>query len=299
MRRSNAGAAGAALLMLVGMGAWTPMHAQGVPVPIQDLPLGKDVGLPTGQSVTPAYEGWYPNSDGSYSIVFGYYSRNSEDTLEIPIGDKNVVEGVPDGGKVIAQPSEFLPGRHFGVFAIHVPSDFDGEVTWTLEDDGQTFAIPGGLNPLWKTDAVNGDAMGNHPPQVRFAANGPTGAGPMGIMDDRTLTAQVGQPLEITVWGSDDGVGEQMPGERSKEPLPFHWLKQSGPGEVTFSPVDVKIPVEGGSATTSAVFGAPGSYVLRVRANDASGVVGGGQAQCCWTNGYVKVNVTGGSRRSQ
>lgn len=299
MRRSTAEAAGAVLLLLSGMGAWSPAHAQGVPLPIQDLPLGKDIGLPSGQTVTPAYEGWYPNADGSYSIVFGYYSRNSEDTLEIPIGANNTVEGVPPGGKVIAQPTEFEPGRHFGVFAVHVPSDFDGEVTWTLKNQGQTFAIPGGLNPLWKTDAVDGDAMGNHPPQIRFAQNGPTGEGPMGIMVDETLTTQVGQPLELTVWAKDDGVSEQMPGERSTDPLPIHWMKQSGPGEVTFSPVDSEIPVDGGSAKTEATFSAPGSYVLRVRANDASGVVGGGQSQCCWTNGYVKVNVNGGARRSQ
>lgn len=84
------------------------------------------------------------------------------------------------------------------------------------------------------------------------------------------------------------------------EPRPFqiHWLKHSGPGSVTFSPQDAEIPVDGGSATTEAVFSAPGEYMLRVRANDASGVVGGGHAQCCWTNGYVQVNVTDGSTRS-
>ncbi len=39
-------------------------------------------------------------------------------------------------------------------------------------------------------------------------------------------------------------------------------------------------------------FSAPGDYMLRVRANDASGVSGAGHAQCCWTNGFVKVTVT-------
>jgi hypothetical protein len=29
-----------------------------------------------------------------------------------------------------------------------------------------------------------------------------------------------------------------------------------------------------------------------VRANDASGVANAGHAQCCWTNGFVKVTVT-------
>ena len=35
-----------------------------------------------------------------------------------------------------------------------------------------------------------------------------------------------------------------------------------------------------------------GDYVLRVRANDASGVANAGHAQCCWANGFVKVTVT-------
>jgi hypothetical protein len=48
-----------------------------------------------------------------------------------------------------------------------------------------------------------------------------------------------------------------------------------------------------GKATTSVTFSAPGEYVLRVRANDASGVSGAGHAQCCWSNGFVKVTVTG------
>jgi hypothetical protein len=41
-----------------------------------------------------------------------------------------------------------------------------------------------------------------------------------------------------------------------------------------------------------ATFSAPGEYVVRVRANDASGVAGAGHAQCCWTNGFIKVTVT-------
>src|ERR1044072_7328788 len=44
---------------------------------------------PSGQTVTPVYEGWYRNSDGSYSLSFGYYNRNSRETLDIPVGDDN------------------------------------------------------------------------------------------------------------------------------------------------------------------------------------------------------------------
>ena len=70
------------------------------------------------------------------------------------------------------------------------------------------------------------------------------------------------------------------------------WFKHQGPGDVTFSEGSSRVPVAGAEATTMATFSAPGDYMLRVRANDASGVSGAGHAQCCWTNGFVKVTVT-------
>jgi hypothetical protein len=39
------------------------------------LPL--DPRHDTGQSITPAYEGWYKNADGSFTLLVGYYNRNS------------------------------------------------------------------------------------------------------------------------------------------------------------------------------------------------------------------------------
>lgn len=40
---------------------------------------------------------------------------------------------------------------------------------------------------------------------------------------------------------------------------------------------------------TTATFSEPGEYVLRVFANDRSG---GRGSQCCWTNAFVRVNVS-------
>jgi hypothetical protein len=59
---------------------------------------------------------------------------------------------------------------------------------------------------------------------------------------------------------------------------------------VTFEPATGRVAATGGEVATRATFTAPGSYVLRVRAND-SGVANAGHAQCCWTNGFVKVAV--------
>src|SRR3954464_6356975 len=75
----------------------------------------------SGQSVTPAFEGWYKNADGSYSISFGYYNRNSEEAVEIPIGPDNFIS---PGDRNQGQPTHFEPKRHWGVFAVKVPADF-------------------------------------------------------------------------------------------------------------------------------------------------------------------------------
>src|SRR5262245_34685396 len=74
-----------------------------------------------GASVTPAYEGWYQNADGSYSMLVGYFNRNSKQPLDVPVGLSNKIEpGDPDQG----QPTHFEPGRQWGVFVVRVPKDF-------------------------------------------------------------------------------------------------------------------------------------------------------------------------------
>ena len=86
----------------------------------------------SGQSVTGAFEGWFPNPDGSFSLLIGYYNRNQKQTLEIPAGPNNRIEpGGPDQG----QPTHFLAGRQWGVFTVTVPKDFgENKLTWTLVD---------------------------------------------------------------------------------------------------------------------------------------------------------------------
>jgi hypothetical protein len=68
------------------------------------------------------------------------------------------------------------------------------------------------------------------------------------------------------------------------------WFKHQGAGTVRFEDATPEVGSDG-KASTVARFSEPGSYLLRVRANDASGVTGAGHAQCCWSNGFVKVNV--------
>lgn len=254
------------------------------------VPLGIQSAF--GQTVTPVFEGWYQNLDGTYSVSFGYFNRNFEEVLEIPLGPNNVIEpGDFDG----VQPTEFHSRRHWGVFVVKVPEDFgDREVNWTLKVRGKTFTIPGNLHRDWEIDALEGEAgSGNTPPVLRFTADGPQGAGPAGVVSG-TRTAVVGQPLQITVWASDDGraSGNVARTGGVGEPVNLTWFKHQGPGDVEFSEPTAKVDATGGEVTVDITFSEPGEYTLRVRANDASGVAGAGHAQCCWTNGFVKVEVT-------
>jgi len=81
----------------------------------------------SGQNVYPAFEGWYQNADGTYTLLIGYYNRNKKQTLDIPIGPENRIEpGGPDQG----QPTHFVVGRGWGTISIKVPKDFgDKKVT--------------------------------------------------------------------------------------------------------------------------------------------------------------------------
>jgi hypothetical protein len=245
----------------------------------------------SGRSVTPVFEGWYINPDGTYSISFGYFNRNSEEVIEIPVGNDNAIEpGGPDQG----QPSRFHPRRHWGVFAVKVPADFgERKLTWTLKVRGETFAISGSLHRDWQIDALEGEAgSDNTPPSVRFDAAGPEGRGPLGVTVG-PLAANVGVPLVVNIWVTDDGKSPAISTGATREaaPVTLTWFKHQGPGDVTFKPATSRLTPTGGTATVAATFSAPGAYILRVRAND-SAVAGAGHAQCCWTNGFVKVSVS-------
>jgi hypothetical protein len=253
----------------------------------QQLPLAPTKA--SGQGVTPAFEGWYRNPDGTFSISFGYFNRNAQETIDIPIGPDNFVE---PGNRDQGQPTHFAPRRHWGVFAVKVPANFgDKKVIWTLKFRGETWAIPGSLHPNWEIDALEEAGAGNTPPKVRFSADGPEGAGPFGVTG-APLTTSVGKPLTVSVWAKDDAkVVSAISGARRGPPVTLTWFKHQGPGSVTFTPVSPTAAADG-LATTTATFSEPGTYLLRVRANDASGVASAGHAQCCWSNGFVKVTVT-------
>ena len=272
----------AAVISFVAVASTAPSTAQLALAPVRG----------SGQTATPVFEGWYKNADGTFSLSFGYFNRNSEEILDIPVGPDNFID---PGNLNQGQPTRFHPRRHWGVFAVTVPADFGRKrIVWTLKIRGETFAIPGSLKPDWLIDALEGEvSSGNTPPVLSFTRNGPKGLGPGGISIG-PITATVGRPLRLTAWVSDDGTpaGNVRRLSASNMPVTLTWFKHQGQGDVTFDkPTAEVIPPEEQVATT-AIFDSPGKYVLRLRANDASGVSHAGHAQCCWTNGFVKVTVS-------
>jgi hypothetical protein len=192
------------------------------------------------------------------------------------------------GAQNQGQPTHFQPRRHWGVFAVKVPATFGetAEVTWTLKFRGTIYAIPGRLHANWQIDALEGEAGANNTPPVVKIAGGPESRGPGGAMAG-PLAATVGQPLALTAWAADDGRG----GGRGAAMVSLAWFKHQGPGQVTFAEPAGRAAASGADVATTATFSAPGTYILRVRANDVSGVANAGHAQCCWTNGFVRVVV--------
>ncbi len=105
---------------------------------------------------------------------------------------------------------------------------------------------------------------------------------------DRTLQANVGVPVEVEFWASDERSVRASP----PVALGVTWNKHQGPGSVTFNQRTGSIPVEGeGRSAVMATFDTPGEYMLRVRVDNHRAPDSTPADQCCWTNGYVRVNV--------
>jgi hypothetical protein len=264
----------------IGAGAQAPQTA---------LPL--DPQRERGASITPAYEGWFENADGSFGILLGYYNRNSKEPLDIPIGPNNkITPGLPDQG----QPTHFEIGRQWGVFVIKVPKDFGTKtISWTIVANGESQTIPFTLNKGYPISPYEELGMHNKPPVLAFSEGGAKVTGPpLGV--SASYTGDVKQPIAMPMWVEDPkapGGSEGLLGRGftpSVASVSLH--KFRGPGTVTFDKARTSVTKQGEKISPTATFDTAGDYTLRVQANDESGE-GGGGFQCCWTNTYVKVTV--------
>lgn len=245
-----------------------------------------------GQSVIAAFEGWYLNADGSFTLLVGYFNRNLKEALDIPIGANNRIEpGGPDYG----QPTHFMPRRQWGVFTIKVPKDFgDKRLTWTIVANGQSTSIPVGVIKGYQVEPFKEAAQGNEPPRIQFDGKGQTFSGPpAGIA--ATMAAVAGQPMTINATATDGEANDPdlSPIQLKQPAVTSSWSKYRGPGDVTFSNARPSVGTDG-KVTTTATFSQAGEYIIRAQVNDRSGE-GGAGFQCCWTNAHVKVTVTPGA----
>ena len=258
---------------------------------------GQQLVYLSGQTVAPAYEGWEQNPDGSYNMVFGYFNRNLEEHLHVPVGPENSIEpGGPDQG----QPTWFTPRRNRFHFKIRVPADFgDKELVWTLTTQGQTEKAYGTLIPEYIIDKqLPMLDVGNfgRDPEGRDMLNEP----PSVTLDSSSeYTVAVGEPLPLNASASDDGMPEPKAAPQGRPGSPrsrsnaiglrVAWYIYRGDGNhVTFDPPQFKTypdyrlgsnsPWSPGWETpplpkdlhwpVTATFSEPGDYVVRVMATD-------------------------------
>src|SRR5262245_19441046 len=93
----------------------------------------------SGQGVSPVYEGFDKNPDGTFNLWFGYMNLNWEEELDIPIGPDNTFEG---GTADRGQPTHFSIRRHKDIFKVVVPADFGSQkMVWKLSVHGKTETI--------------------------------------------------------------------------------------------------------------------------------------------------------------
>jgi len=134
-----------------------------------------------GANVTPAYEGWFTNADGTHTFLIGYLNRNTSQVIEVPVGPNNRME---PGGPDLGQPTVFLPGRQVGVFTITVPKEFDRKqrLSWSITSNGLTTSVPFWMNEPYEVNPWTDVAVGNRPPVLRFDPKGPAMQGPVGMV---------------------------------------------------------------------------------------------------------------------
>ncbi len=274
--------------------------------------------------LAPFMEGWYANEDGTYTISFGYSNANL-DTLYIPVGEDNFLDPAQFDGM---QPTIFYPGHHRGIFTVTLPAVMeDQDVWWTLtKENGDVTRVPGRTGAI----AYELDWMprphGGLPPSVFFDSQSGVGRGPPGIMAERTQTVAVGSPLTLSVNATDPSERDPDDARSADIPLRVVWSQLQGPGRVEYTrhesnplpeaeavrgagggggaaaggfggrgrapqPQTMRLQEGSGTASVIITFPVAGEYLMLAQVDNFDANDSGSQDQCCWTNGYVRVNV--------
>jgi hypothetical protein len=274
-----------------------------------------------GQHVEPAYEGWRPNADGTFSFMFGYMNENWTEQPDVTIGESNSFSpGDADRG----QPTHFLPRRNRFTFEVVVPSDWgERELVWTLNVNGIERKAYATLKDDYLVDnmviASETGSLGAGTSSPESRANiAPT----VTIQGDDSRTALVGEEISFVAQVEDDGLpaarrestieADALMRRMMRPPtritvgkvngLFLSWNKYRGPGNVTFDPPMPKpwedtrtsanspwgalwLPPEApenGLHEITVTFDEPGTYILWGRADDGG----------LYHDSYITVNVS-------
>ena len=228
-----------------------------------------------GQNVAPVYDGYELNADGTYSLWFGYYNRNHEEHVDVPIGPDNRFEpGPADRG----QPTHFVPQWQKSAFRLVVPKEFgEQKLTWRLAVNGRSETVTATLDPRSMIDrqktTIEGTVGENRAPTVSVD--------PPAQVIARTETAT------IAVTATDDGLPMNQRTKKA-EGLTVRWRKYRGPqtGVVMFTPSTAQL--SDGKSSTKVSFSQPGEYVVQAVVDDGSLLAG---TYCCWVSQEVKITV--------
>ena len=233
-------------------------------------PAQAQLGYQSGQNVSPAYEGWIPNDDGSFSLVFGYINRNWQEEINVPVGPaNNISPGPMDQG----QATHFLPRRNRFSFMVRVLADFGGgELDWALTTQGKTEHAYGSLRMDYKLDNVviasETGALGIGASNAEIRANTPP---VLTVEGESVRRVGVGEAVTLVVTIADDGMETALKRQRDRAEaaaespaegppkltagqlrppmritvskrggLHMSWFVFRGEGEVSFEPLQVK-----------------------------------------------------------
>ncbi len=239
------------------------------------------VATQRGQTIAPAFEGWQKNPDGSFDLLFGYFNRNLEEELIVPIGANNSIAPLgPDAG----QPTYFYPRRNMFVFRVRVPADWgEKDVVWTLTVNGKTEKAFGSLQPIYEIDR---ELMIKNQGRARANLNIVNDNRPPAVDVKVRSTASVNQKLSLSAVVTDDGHPALLPGARSRS-APFSnvpsrelppparsglsvmWIQYRGPASAQIQPRGYQPATDGAPLAASVTFPMPGTYMLRAVASDS------------------------------
>ena len=261
----------------------------------------------SGQHIEPAFEGWRPNPDGSFNMMFGYMNENWEEEPDVDVGKHNFFSpGEADRG----QPTHFLPRRNRFTFEVTVPSDWgDRELVWTLNVNGAEKKAFATLRQDYLVDnmviASETGSLGAGTSSPESRANIPP---VVTVPGDQVRIARVGETISLKTQVWDDGLPrrrrestntrDELDRRMMRRPtkvtvekingLFLSWNVYRGSGKVTFDPplpkpwedtrtsanspwgelwLPPEVP-EDGIYDVSVTFDSPGSYTLWGRADD-------------------------------